>query len=92
MTAQSPLVCAACLDPATLRMDAEWVQTVVCPTCGRSALFFEAFREADAYEADFLCGGGLQREAGASPSRFITSRMLCALRRTGSLQPAVSKT
>ncbi len=90
MTAKSPLVCAVCLDPVTLRMDAEWVQTIVCPTCGRSALFFEAFREADAYEADFLCGGGLKREAGAPPSRFITSRMLCVLRRTGSLQPAGS--
>ena len=46
----------------------------------------EAFREAETHEADYLRGRSLMQvddPAGRSgpPSRFITSRMLCVLRR-----------
>ncbi len=77
MIAESPLVCAKCLGPAELRMDDAWVETVVCPTCGQSALLSEALRDADAYEADFLCG----ERRNAPPSGFVNSRMLCVMRR-----------
>ncbi|MBV8471842.1 MAG: hypothetical protein JO234_00380 [Hyphomicrobiales bacterium] len=77
MIAESPLVCARCLRPAELRMDDAWVETVVCPICGASALLSEALRGADAYEADFLCGA----RRNPAPTAFVNSRMLCVMRR-----------
>jgi hypothetical protein len=77
MIAESPLACAKCLCPAELRMDDAWVETVVCPTCCQSALLCEALRDADAYEAEFLC----RESQNSPPPRFVNSRMLCVIRR-----------
>ena len=86
MPAKSPLACAYCLDAVMLRVDADWVSSVMCPTCGGNALLHEAFRDAETYEADYLRGRGLKQYDGPDgrsgpPWRFITSRMLCVLRR-----------
>lgn len=88
--ADSPLTCAVCLDAVVLSLATDWVATVVCPTCGRRAPLCDAFREAEASEADFLRGQEIRRVVGDRAARldparrFITSRMLCALRRTRS--------
>jgi len=85
MPANSPLACASCFGRAALTVSADWVATISCPRCGRRTPFGDAFREADACEAAYLRSGELRSDLGAQPAaiRFITSRMLCVLRRRG---------
>ena len=71
----SPLVCARCHGGASLSVARDWTQTAVCRACDISAPLSDAFREAEAFEAAFLLGDGPK-----PPARFLTPRMLCALR------------
>lgn len=63
-------------------MARDWKQTVVCKVCEITAPLETAFGEAEAFEAAFLLGQGPKPAA-----RFLTPRMLCALRIPGGQAP-----
>ena len=88
MPTEAPLTCSVCLVPAALSVDVEWNYAVYCPTCGRTASFSDAFREAEACETAYLLGARsegddpIRNEGASHPWRFVTTRMLCVLGET----------
>lgn len=52
MSAYSPLLCGTCRAPVKLTIDASWLATVACPSCGQTDTFDNAATEAGAYLTD----------------------------------------
>ena len=64
MSRVSHIHCAKCLEPVELTIDATWLATVSCPSCGRSDTFAAAADEANAQFA-----ARLARETGRRGER-----------------------
>jgi hypothetical protein len=56
MSSGSPIFCGRCLAPVKLMIDASWVSIIVCPSCGQTDTFSNAFKEADEYAAAYFRG------------------------------------
>jgi hypothetical protein len=56
MSEESPIFCARCLAPVKLMIDASWVSTIVCPSCGESDSLENAFKQIDEYIGCYVRG------------------------------------
>jgi len=52
MSGYSPVFCGKCCGPVKLTIDASWLATVGCPSCGETDTFDNATKEAGEYLTD----------------------------------------
>ena len=79
MSSACHIFCAKCLEPVELTIDATWLATVACPSCGESDAFSAAADEASAEFADRLaCEAGRGEARGPETSRSRRYRFVFA--------------
>jgi hypothetical protein len=66
MSGYSPILCGRCRAPVKLTIDASWLATVACPSCGETDTFDNAAIEAGAYLTDRR-RREIARRIGATP-------------------------